>query len=118
MITTMSGAPRSAVHQVVYPGTAGDRGWLSRRVMVVRSKEDGERGDWMRPTVLIVEDDPFILEMLLDAIEVAGCQASGVGRASQVESMAAKTTPDLFLIDIMLPEFSGIELAQHLRATG
>jgi DNA-binding response OmpR family regulator len=69
----------------------------------------------MQQLVVVVEDEADILQLLTDVLEAEGYRAVGVDRPSLVLSVARQEKPDLFVIDLMLPEISGIELAQELR---
>lgn len=68
--------------------------------------------------VLIVEDDIAVLEMLADALGGAGYSVMAVGHPEMVAAVARRRTPDLFLVDIMLADASGVEVAQQLRRAG
>ncbi len=47
-----------------------------------------------------------------------GYEVIAASHPDDVERNIGEAQPDLFLLDIMLPRVSGIELAQHLRDTG
>jgi two-component system response regulator RegX3 len=70
----------------------------------------------MARTILVVEDDATLRETLVDALEVEGFRviAAADGRAALVRFRADK--PDLVLLDLMLPELSGIEVCRIIRA--
>jgi two-component system, OmpR family, response regulator RegX3 len=70
----------------------------------------------MARTILVVEDDATLRETLVDALEVEGFRivAAADGREALVRFRAAK--PDLVLLDLMLPELSGIEVCRIIRA--
>ena len=72
----------------------------------------------MNPCLVVVEDEPDILQLLHDLFEVEGFSTIGVAQPQMVLGVAGKTSPDLFLVDIMLPGMSGIEVAEILRANG
>jgi DNA-binding response OmpR family regulator len=66
--------------------------------------------------ILVVEDDPAILQGLADNL---GCESHDVLTASDGEqgySLARSEKPDLIILDIMLPRMSGYELCRKLRA--
>ena len=72
-------------------------------------------GDMPR-TILVVEDEPTLRETLAEALEADGfavVQAAD-GRAA-LERFRAEE-PDLVLLDLMLPELSGLEVTRHIRA--
>lgn len=72
----------------------------------------------MRPCIVIVEDEPMILQVLHDLFDVQGFATVGIGRPDLVLAATHGIEAQLFLIDIMLPRTSGIELAEQLRASG
>ena len=67
-----------------------------------------------RPTVLVVDDEPAIadmLQMLLeDDYEVSTCLCP-----SQASELARQLQPDLLIVDFMMPNLNGIELLRQLR---
>jgi len=70
----------------------------------------------MARTILVVEDDATLRETLVDALEVEGFRivAAADGRKALARFRADK--PDLVLLDLMLPELSGIEVCRIIRA--
>src|SRR5215213_5208993 len=70
----------------------------------------------MARSILVVEDDATLRETLVDALEVEGFTVASAadGRAALTRFRADK--PDLVLLDLMLPELSGIEVCRIIRA--
>jgi DNA-binding response OmpR family regulator len=70
----------------------------------------------MARTILVVEDEPTLRETLVDALEAEGFQvvSAADGRDALVRFRADR--PDLVLLDLMLPELSGIEVCRIIRA--
>ena len=66
-------------------------------------------------TILIVEDEPAIREMVVMALERAGYEMLQAASAEEAERALANGLPSLILLDWMLPGMSGIELARRLR---
>ena len=70
----------------------------------------------MSRTVLIVDDDPHIRQLLAFAFHKAGLDtleaADGVEALAQVE----RRSPDLVLLDINMPRMDGLEVCRKLRA--
>lgn len=66
-------------------------------------------------TILVVDDDPAIREMLQLALTHDGFEVQLAGSALEARDALSKTTPDLVLLDWMLPGQSGFEFARHLR---
>lgn len=70
----------------------------------------------MAATVLVVEDEPAIQELIAYNLKQAGHQPLRADNAEQALVLVANALPDLVLLDWMLPGLSGIELAKRLRA--
>ena len=62
----------------------------------------------MGPLILIVEDEPPLVEMLKYNFESAGFRTSVATDGQEALFQAEELTPDLILLDWMLPEYSGI----------
>jgi two-component system phosphate regulon response regulator PhoB len=65
--------------------------------------------------ILVVEDEQAIREMVGFALKKAGFQFEEVADAEQALVSIASHTPDLVLLDWMLPGMSGVDLARRLR---
>lgn len=65
-------------------------------------------------TILVVEDDPAISELVRFTLESAGFAVCHVTSAEQALAAVAERLPDLALLDWMLPGMSGLALAQKL----
>lgn len=69
----------------------------------------------MKPKILIVEDEPAIVDTIQYALETEGfdtiCAASG----GPVAGILAETAIDLIVLDIGLPDVSGVELCKEIR---
>lgn len=71
-----------------------------------------------RLRVVVVEDDQELREaILVPALIEAGNAASGVGSAGALYRALLNGRPDIVVLDIGLPDESGLEVARHLRAT-
>lgn len=66
-------------------------------------------------TVLVVEDDEAIRDMIVFNLERFGFRALEAGDCQTARVRIADDLPDLLLLDWMLPDMSGIELARSLR---
>ncbi len=67
-------------------------------------------------TILIVEDEPDIQELIAYNLEKAGHEAVRAGDAEKALEIVREALPHLIVIDWMLPGMSGIELARLLKA--
>lgn len=66
--------------------------------------------------ILIVEDERDVAEMVAFNLRKAGYLASVANAGREALAAVRRARPDLILLDLMLPEISGLELAQRLRA--
>jgi two-component system phosphate regulon response regulator PhoB len=66
-------------------------------------------------TILIVDDEPAIRDMLRLALEMAEYRCLEAGNISDAYALVVDECPDLVLLDWMLPGGSGIELLRRLR---
>jgi two-component system phosphate regulon response regulator PhoB len=69
----------------------------------------------MKPQVLVVEDEDALATLLQYNLEKEGYQVSVAGDGEDALIQAEETTPDLVLVDWMLPKVSGIEVCRRLR---
>ncbi len=69
----------------------------------------------MAATILVVEDEPAIQELIAYNLRQAGHQPLCADTAEQALRLVANALPDLVLLDWMLPGASGIEVARRLR---
>ncbi|MFG2431141.1 response regulator transcription factor [Streptomyces sp. NPDC048590] len=71
-----------------------------------------------RHTVLVVEDDPSIRTLLTSALRAAGYGVVAAGTGREALSEAEGRTPDLIVLDVMLPDTDGFTVTRKLRAGG
>ena len=69
----------------------------------------------MKPYVLIVEDEAALQELLAYNLERAGFAVGQAFDGEEAMTSIAERTPDLILLDWMLPWTSGLELCRQLR---
>lgn len=69
----------------------------------------------MNPTILVVEDEPAIQELLAVNLKHNGFLVVRASSAEEAESAIRAALPDLLVLDWMLPGQSGIALAKRLR---
>ena len=72
----------------------------------------------MTRTIMIVDDDPGALKLygkMLKLVDDA-CDVLTAEDAVSALALREQTLPDLFILDVMMPGISGIELCRHLRA--
>ena len=71
----------------------------------------------MKNFVLIVEDEEDIRELVSYHLLKEGYQVASVASGEEALSVAEKQTPDLILLDVMLPGMDGLTVCQRLRAS-
>jgi len=69
----------------------------------------------MNPTILVVEDEPAIQDLIQINLQIAGYRVLIHGNAEDAIKGIQRELPDLVLLDWMLPGMSGVELARRLR---
>jgi two-component system phosphate regulon response regulator PhoB len=69
----------------------------------------------MKPYVLIVEDEAPLQQLLAYNLERAGFSVGQAYDGDEAQTMMAERTPDLVVLDWMLPFVSGLELCRQLR---
>jgi two-component system, OmpR family, response regulator RegX3 len=73
------------------------------------------RATTQRPTILVVEDERAITEPLAEALEREGFRPAVAGSAAEALERAGTVPPDLVLLDIGLPDGSGLDVCRELR---
>ena len=68
-----------------------------------------------RDIVLVVDDSPDTLRMLTDAIEEAGMTVLVAREGAQALAMIARVTPDVILMDAVMPGMDGYECCRQLK---
>ena len=72
----------------------------------------------MPRTILIVDDDPHIRQLLAFAFDKAGLDTIEAADGEQAVAMVAQSSPDLVVLDINMPRMDGLEVCRRLRAAG
>jgi two-component system phosphate regulon response regulator PhoB len=70
----------------------------------------------MGARILIVEDEEALTEVLRYNLEAEGYEVETAARGDEADARLKERTPDLIILDWMLPGLSGIELCRRLRA--
>ncbi|MCZ6721511.1 MAG: response regulator [Proteobacteria bacterium] len=69
----------------------------------------------MAKVVLIVEDNALNMKLFNDLLEANGYETLQTGDGLEALSMARRHRPDLILMDIQLPQISGLEVTKWLK---
>lgn len=70
-----------------------------------------------RPTVLIVEDEREIADLMQFHLQRAGFETAVEHRGKAAIDAIRKTPPDVVLLDLMLPDVDGLEICRRIRAS-
>jgi two-component system cell cycle response regulator DivK len=68
------------------------------------------------PTILIVEDNELNLKLLNDILEYHGYSILAARLGEDAIQLARRHTPSLIILDMQLPDISGLEAARRLKA--
>jgi two-component system phosphate regulon response regulator PhoB len=71
----------------------------------------------MKPSIVLVEDEPDIALLIRHHLEAGGFTVSSFISTSGVMQAAEQNRPSLFLLDIMLPGGNGLDLCRRIRKT-
>jgi two-component system response regulator ResD len=71
-----------------------------------------------RRTVLVVDDEPTIAEVVARYLERAGYDAATAADGLEALRLADEVEPDLVVLDVMLPQVDGLEVLRRLRERG
>lgn len=66
--------------------------------------------------IYLVEDDPSIRKLVSYALKGAGYSVESFESGEEMEASAGKGKPELYLLDIMLPGQSGLEILSSIRS--
>lgn len=69
----------------------------------------------MAKTVLVVEDNDLNMKLFHDLLEAHGINTVETRNGKEVLELARQHTPDLILMDIQLPEVSGLDVTRWLK---
>jgi DNA-binding response OmpR family regulator len=68
--------------------------------------------------LLVVEDEPNILELLAASLRYAGFEVITASAGTEAVQAAGRHRPDLIVLDVMLPDMDGFDVIRRLRGGG
>lgn len=74
------------------------------------------RADGQPVTVLVVDDEPVLAEMVSMALRYEGWNITTAGDGSSAIATARRQRPDVVVLDVMLPDMSGLDVLHKLRS--
>lgn len=69
-------------------------------------------------TILIIDDDRIFRRLVVDALEKRGHHVLQAARGSEADTLLVSNKADLFLVDGLLPDMTGLQWLEKLRKTG
>ena len=66
--------------------------------------------------IMVVDDDEDFTKLYKSTLSAAGYEVSTVNQSTAAVEMAYLVKPDIFLIDLMMPELDGFQLCRMLKA--
>jgi len=70
------------------------------------------------PKILVIEDDPDVADLLKTGLSGEGFDVEVAHSGYRGAEMAQTNSPDLIVLDLMLPDVDGIDLCKEIRAIG
>jgi two-component system OmpR family response regulator len=68
--------------------------------------------------ILVVDDEPYITDLLSTGLEFEGFAVEVATTGTEAMHKVRTTKPDLVLLDVMLPDIEGIDIARRWRDEG
>lgn len=66
-------------------------------------------------TVIVVEDEPDAAELFAEMMRVSGYRVLKIYSSTPAISLISKEQPDVVILDIMMPDISGLEVLRFMR---
>ncbi len=67
--------------------------------------------------ILCIEDDTFLINLIIEKFSHANILATRAATGAAGVSAALSDTPDLILLDLMLPDMPGLEVLEKLKSS-
>jgi CheY-like chemotaxis protein len=108
---------------VIWVDSDGVEGRGSTFTFVIPMKHDATRAPAPRPlardkskTVVIIDDDPTILSLLAETLEIKGFEVLQADNARKGLELVSEHLPGCIILDLVMPETNGFQVIEQLRA--
>ena len=82
---------------------------------ILRSEDSGMAA---QARLLVVDDEPSLQDIVATSMRFLGYQVSTASTGRDAVKAAVDERPDLLILDVMLPDFDGLEVMRRIRAAG
>ena len=72
--------------------------------------------DEARPLILVADDEDDVRDLVVYRLTRSGYDVVEARDGDEALQLAARTTPDLAVLDVMMPKVDGYEVTRRLRA--
>lgn len=97
----------------ILAGEEGDDGWAPPEpLLALDGPEPAEEG---APQILLVDDEPVNIQVLRNVLAPQGYGLRAAESGAAALALIERRRPDLVVLDVMMPDMSGLEVAQRLR---
>src|SRR5437588_7862976 len=83
-----------------------------------REARPGQNGRPVEARLLVVDDEPNIVELLSASLRYAGFEVASATSGGEALEIAKRFRPDLLVLDVMMPGVDGFSVVRRLRADG
>lgn len=102
-LDVLVGAVNQVAQQPVRPAPA-----VRRQPTISPAEEEGE-------SILVVDDEPLVRDLLVQFLSLRGYRASGAAGVVEALEMIKESPPQLILLELIMPGMNGVELLRTLR---
>ncbi|NEA24714.1 response regulator transcription factor [Actinomadura bangladeshensis] len=92
--------------------------WRGTGQVTERQANGSGKAATAEATLLVVEDEPNILELLAGSLRFTGFDVVTATNGADAVQSARRHRPDLIVLDVMLPDIDGFDVARRLRSGG
>ncbi|MGC1332666.1 response regulator, partial [Pseudomonas sp.] len=107
--------PAPMVLQPAYSAASEPAPVLVPDVVIARFPDDREQGPFQRRCILVIEDEPNFARILFDLAHELNYHCLVAHGADEGFNLAAQFVPDAILLDMRLPDHSGLTVLQRLK---